>query len=227
MDATGNQQPIRKPCTRSRDWGWQMLGRSELVHACSPCAPPHPCATRPRQGMIYACYIKCILFLSGGSVSFNVSETTSPVHHSTAHSSSCAACEDSTGMVLARASKSQDEVLKSILPVVDPDKAEKDAGDSDAKESRGFLSPEMAASPLISGSIYCAVSAAMVLLNKYALSGFEFTSPNTLLLFQCASAIIFVKAAEVMGVWRVEKLRWDVVRVRFGNRLLRKTRLAI
>lgn len=130
-------------------------------------------------------------------------------------------------MVLARASKSQDEVVKAILPIVDPAKAEKDANDRDAKESRGFLSPEMAASPVVSGCIYCAVSAAMVLLNKYALSGFEFTSPNTLLLFQCASAVIFVKAAEAMGVWRVEKLRWDVVRVRSEYPLLPETSLSI
>lgn len=117
-------------------------------------------------------------------------------------------------MVLARPTKSQDEVIKAILPVVDPATAEKDARDSDAKESRGFLSSEAAASPLVSGTVYCIVSAAMVLLNKYALSGFDFSSPNALLLCQCVSAVVFVKAAELMGIWRVEKLRWDVVRVR-------------
>eukprot|EP00892_Ulva_mutabilis_P005877 jgi/Ulvmu1/3661/UM017_0075.1 len=116
-------------------------------------------------------------------------------------------------MVLARASKSQDEVVKAILPVVDPTAAEKATLNSDAKETRGFLSPETAASPLVSGSVYCVVSAAMVLLNKYALSGFDFSSPNTLLLFQCVSSVLFVKVSELLGVWRVEKLRWDVVRI--------------
>lgn len=115
-------------------------------------------------------------------------------------------------MALARG-KTQDDISKAILPVVDPAMAGKSAEHSGGKEARGFLSPEMAASPLISGSVYCVVSAAMVLLNKYALSGFDFSSPNSLLLLQCVSAVGFVKAAELMGVWRVEKLRWDVVRL--------------
>lgn len=118
-------------------------------------------------------------------------------------------------MALARASKSQDEVIKAILPVVDPGSNSADGADRDGKDAKGFLSPEMGSSPLISGSVYCAVSAAMVLLNKYALSGFDFSSPNALLLLQCASAVAFVKMAEILGIWKVEKLRWDIVRVRF------------
>lgn len=125
-------------------------------------------------------------------------------------------------MALARG-KTQDDISKAILPVVDPAMPGKSAEHSGGKEARGFLSPEMAASPLISGSVYCVVSAAMVLLNKYALSGFDFSSPNSLLLLQCVSAVGFVKAAELMGVWRVEKLRWDVVRVRCLAKLFRSS----
>jgi hypothetical protein len=68
-------------------------------------------------------------------------------------------------------------------------------------------------SPLVAGAAYCTVSAAMVLLNKHALSSFDFTCPNTLLLAQCISAVLVVKLLEMFGVWRVEPLRWDIVKV--------------
>ena len=68
-------------------------------------------------------------------------------------------------------------------------------------------------SPLVAGAAYCSVSAAMVLLNKYALSGFDFNCPNMLLLAQCVTSVVIVKGAELLGIWKVEPLRWDIVKV--------------
>ena len=70
-----------------------------------------------------------------------------------------------------------------------------------------------ASSTLMAGAAYCSVSAAMVLLNKYALSSFSFTCPNMLLLAQCVSSVVIVKLAELFGVWKVQPLRWDIVKV--------------
>lgn len=53
-----------------------------------------------------------------------------------------------------------------------------------------------------------------VLLNKVALSQFQFHSANSLLLFQCFVCVFSVKLCEALGVVRnVEPLRWKVVRV--------------
>lgn len=87
-------------------------------------------------------------------------------------------------------------------------------GNKEEKVGKALLSPEHASSPVVAGGAYCCVSAAMVLLNKFALSGFDFTCPNTLLLLQCSTAVVFVKLAEVLGFWKIERLRWDIVRVR-------------
>lgn len=69
-------------------------------------------------------------------------------------------------------------------------------------------------SPYLAGAAYCTMSASMVLLNKYALSGFEFHGPNTLLFAQCLASVLIVKLCELLGVWAVQPLRWDVVKVR-------------
>jgi hypothetical protein len=82
-----------------------------------------------------------------------------------------------------------------------------------AKIGKSLLSAEYATSPVVAGAAYCCVSAAMVLLNKFALSGFDFTCPNTLLLLQCTTAVLFVKLAEMLGFWKLERLRWDIVQV--------------
>lgn len=75
-----------------------------------------------------------------------------------------------------------------------------------------FLSIRMSPT-VVSGLTYCSVSAAMVLLNKYALSSFHFSSPNSLLLLQCASSVLLVKSIEALGYWKVERLRWDIVKI--------------
>jgi len=56
----------------------------------------------------------------------------------------------------------------------------------------------------------------MMLLNKCALSGFTLSSLNTLMLCQCISSAVGLKAAEAVavGMWPVEKPRSDAVPVR-------------
>jgi hypothetical protein len=111
-----------------------------------------------------------------------------------------------------RSSSSSDGLYKEpmLLPTHNPPNGKADP----PKLGKSLLSAEYAASPVVAGAAYCCVSAAMVLLNKFALSGFDFTCPNTLLLLQCATAVLFVKLAEMMGIWKLERLRWDIVQVR-------------
>ena len=52
---------------------------------------------------------------------------------------------------------------------------------------------------VVAGLSYCLASGSMVLLNKAALSGFNFRAPLSLLLFQCALAVVMVKICEAMG----------------------------
>jgi hypothetical protein len=105
-------------------------------------------------------------------------------------------------------------MAKPILPVHNGTGKTSEKGEhDDDSNGKSLLSAEAASSSLVSGAVYCTVSAAMVILNKFALSGFDFTCPNLLLLFQCITAVAFVKGAELFGVWRVERLRWDVVKV--------------
>lgn len=52
-----------------------------------------------------------------------------------------------------------------------------------------------------------------MLLNKIALSGFQFHSPNALLFFQCALCVAAVQACATAGLVKVEPLRAGVVRV--------------
>jgi hypothetical protein len=118
-----------------------------------------------------------------------------------------AACldEGAAGLLGAMA---KEPVLPTHYATVKPEHEQYE----DSLDSKTYKKP--VASPLVSGCVYCAVSAAMVLLNKYALSSFNFVCPNTLLFVQCLSSVAFVKGAELAGVWSVEPLRWDIMRVR-------------
>ena len=66
---------------------------------------------------------------------------------------------------------------------------------------------------VIAGLSYCVASGSMVLLNKAALSGFSFKAPLSLLLFQCALAVVLVKICELAGYVKLQPLKWDLVRV--------------
>ncbi len=58
--------------------------------------------------------------------------------------------------------------------------------------------------PVLAGLSYCTASAGMVLLNKFALSSFDFHSITMLLLFQCIFCVIAVKASAMLGIITME-----------------------
>lgn len=72
----------------------------------------------------------------------------------------------------------------------------------------GRVSKEMA-----SGSLYCGVSIAMVLVNKAALSSFEFHSPNSLLFFQCGLSLVLICGLRWLNVVTKDPLDWRVVKL--------------
>ncbi len=55
----------------------------------------------------------------------------------------------------------------------------------------------------------------MVLLNKAALSSFDFTSPVSLLFFQCFVCVILVKVWETAGFIKLEPFSWKIVQLWF------------
>jgi GDP-mannose transporter len=66
---------------------------------------------------------------------------------------------------------------------------------------------------VFAGASYCCASMSMVLLNKMALSSFNFTSANALLTFQCLVCVSLVKICEYMGYVKVEPFNPRVVRL--------------
>ena len=57
---------------------------------------------------------------------------------------------------------------------------------------------------VLPGAAYCVASASMILLNKLALSSFDFHSVTMLLLFQCTFCVTAVKATEMAGFIELE-----------------------
>eukprot|EP00197_Chlamydomonas_leiostraca_P015765 CAMPEP_0202881308 /NCGR_PEP_ID=MMETSP1391-20130828/36339_1 /ASSEMBLY_ACC=CAM_ASM_000867 /TAXON_ID=1034604 /ORGANISM="Chlamydomonas leiostraca, Strain SAG 11-49" /LENGTH=473 /DNA_ID=CAMNT_0049563971 /DNA_START=12 /DNA_END=1432 /DNA_ORIENTATION=- len=68
-------------------------------------------------------------------------------------------------------------------------------------------------SALASEVTYCLVSAGTVLINKHALSSFDFPAPNTLLLFQFVLACVLLKILDVTGILNLQPIRWEVVKL--------------
>jgi len=64
----------------------------------------------------------------------------------------------------------------------------------------------------MAGGCYVAASMIMVLMNKAVLSAFQFDCPNFLVFAQCATAVLFVKAAEFLGYVTVEPFNMEVIR---------------
>lgn len=58
--------------------------------------------------------------------------------------------------------------------------------------------------PVLAGLAYCTASASMVLLNKLALSSFDFRSITMLLLFQCIFCVVAVYGTSLLGLIRLE-----------------------
>ncbi len=52
-----------------------------------------------------------------------------------------------------------------------------------------------------------------ILLNKVALSSFNFKAANALLFFQCALAVVLVQACKVVGLVKVEPFNLNIVKV--------------
>lgn len=66
---------------------------------------------------------------------------------------------------------------------------------------------------VFAGASYCCASMSMVLLNKMALSSFNFSSANALLTFQCLVCVFLVKVCEHLGYVKVEPFNPRVVRL--------------
>ena len=71
---------------------------------------------------------------------------------------------------------------------------------------------------VFSGLAYCTASASMVLLNKLALSNFDFHSLTMLLIFQCTFCVVAVQLTALMGLIQLEVrlnlYRWHLQRLR-------------
>ncbi len=67
---------------------------------------------------------------------------------------------------------------------------------------------------VVSGAAYCVASASMVLLNKAALSSFDFNSTTSLLFFQCLVCVILVKLADLLGLVTLEPWNMKIIQVR-------------
>lgn len=65
---------------------------------------------------------------------------------------------------------------------------------------------------IVSGAAYCVASASMVLLNKAALSSFDFNSTTSLLFFQCLVCVVLVKLAELFGLVTIEPWNWKIIK---------------
>lgn len=81
--------------------------------------------------------------------------------------------------------------------------------DPEAAAVRGDVVPEqqtICGMPVqfFAGLSYCASSAGMVLLNKFALSGFDFHSITSLLIFQCTFCVIAVHMCAALGLITLE-----------------------
>lgn len=73
---------------------------------------------------------------------------------------------------------------------------------------------------IVSGAAYCVASASMVLLNKAALSSFDFESTNSLLFFQCLVCVILVKTFDLFKLVTIEPWNWKIIQTWFPVNLI-------
>lgn len=66
---------------------------------------------------------------------------------------------------------------------------------------------------IVAGAAYCAASVTMVLVNKLALSSFNFRSPTGLLWFQCFVCVALVWLFEGLQVIRRQRLTMDICKL--------------
>ena len=62
----------------------------------------------------------------------------------------------------------------------------------------------LAPAQVLPGAAYCVASASMILLNKLALSSFDFHSVTMLLLFQCTFCVTAVRTTAALGFIELE-----------------------
>ena len=91
-------------------------------------------------------------------------------------------------------------------------------GPRNATEPKPMVAPDarrMLGLPvhIVSGAAYCVASASMVLLNKAALSSFDFESTTSLLFFQCLVCVILVKLADLFGLVTLEPWNTKIIQV--------------
>ena len=94
-------------------------------------------------------------------------------------------------------------------PLLTPSKDESEEKPVAAADSRKLLGFPV---HIVSGAAYCVASASMVLLNKAALSSFDFNSTTSLLFFQCLVCVVLVKVAELVGLVTIEPWNWKIIK---------------
>ena len=77
-----------------------------------------------------------------------------------------------------------------------------------------------ASGTLLAGVSYIVTSAALILLNKHALSGFTFKCPNSLLFLHCLLAVILCKVFEAFKLIKLEPLKMSIVKEWFPVNLI-------
>ena len=73
---------------------------------------------------------------------------------------------------------------------------------------------------LLSGSAYILTSSSLILLNKHALASFNWQCPNSLLCAHCILAVILVKAAEALGLVKLEPISLKIVKIWFPGKAI-------
>ena len=76
---------------------------------------------------------------------------------------------------------------------------------------------------LLSGSAYILTSSSLILLNKHALASFNWQCPNSLLCAHCILAVVLVKAAEALGLVKLEPMSLKIVKIWFPGKAMRRT----
>lgn len=98
----------------------------------------------------------------------------------------------------------EEDVEAELSPLMSSKQGTPHGGAPRSESSSGVVLP---------GVVYVATSASLILLNKHALASFDFSCPNSILLFHCVLAVVLVKGAELLGLVRLERIRWKIVRV--------------
>ena len=103
---------------------------------------------------------------------------------------------------------SDDKDIEEGLLLSPDDREEKPVAAADSRRSLGLPVH------IVSGAAYCVASASMVLLNKAALSSFDFNSTTSLLFFQCLVCVILVKTADLFRLVTLEPWNMKIIQVR-------------